>query len=247
MPAGGIRRVDDRDERRNEGNGRNERLIRRHNRSDESNEDMDARPTRPVNVGERYRSARLANNVNNTNGLFGGMSGYFTMFLTSSYACFSQMAALVFPDRLSWFFANRHPNDLSNAAQLSNIEINNAVIMQKQGIFSLPVSKQNQDAVEIPKAYICPIRLEIMLNPVLCTLDGQSYEALAIKDWLIINRTSPLTRDAMGRDQFVDDVLIPNRNLKEAIELFRNNNPQLFPEADLRPHCHGNVKVTNFI
>jgi hypothetical protein len=67
---------------------------------------------------------------------------------------------------------------------------------------------------EVPKHFICPITQEIMQDPVI-GLDGNSYERSAIEKWLAKETTSPLTREPMS------NILIPNRQLKEAIDSYK--------------------------
>jgi hypothetical protein len=43
-----------------------------------------------------------------------------------------------------------------------------------------------------PAAYLCPIRKELMADPV-CTADGHTFEREAIATWLATHSTSPLT------------------------------------------------------
>lgn len=67
---------------------------------------------------------------------------------------------------------------------------------------------------EVPQYFICPITQEIMQDPVI-GLDGNSYERSAIEEWLAKSPISPLTRQPMG------GTLIPNRQLKEAIDSYK--------------------------
>ncbi len=68
---------------------------------------------------------------------------------------------------------------------------------------------------------LCPITSELMTEPVVCSLDGFSYEKSAITEWLNPHRTSPMTRKAMLPEQKVTDVLIPNTNLRQLIEDYK--------------------------
>ena len=63
--------------------------------------------------------------------------------------------------------------------------------------------------MEIPNEFICPITLEIMSDPVICS-DGNSYERKAILQ--IRDSLSPLTREPIDKNN-----LIPNRALKNII------------------------------
>jgi len=70
--------------------------------------------------------------------------------------------------------------------------------------------------------YICPITQVIMERPVICKLDGHSYERDAIMQWLTEHRTSPINREEIAYGETVDSVLIENRNLKSLIDKFRD-------------------------
>ncbi len=63
-----------------------------------------------------------------------------------------------------------------------------------------------------PDAFICPITMKIMEDPVICP-EGQSFEREAIEIWLSKNETNPLTRTHLTRD-----MLIPNISLRNAIQ-----------------------------
>ena len=63
---------------------------------------------------------------------------------------------------------------------------------------------------EIPEEFICPITLDIFKDPVICK-DGYTYERNEIEKLKI----SPLTREPFNKSD-----LVPNRNLKNAIETF---------------------------
>lgn len=65
---------------------------------------------------------------------------------------------------------------------------------------------------EVPEEFLCPISLEIMLDPVIC-IDGHSYERSMIAN--LPTSISPITREPIDKTK-----LIPNRNLKVAIEKF---------------------------
>lgn len=69
---------------------------------------------------------------------------------------------------------------------------------------------------EVPKHFTCPISLIIMQDPVIGT-DGNSYERIEIEQWLEKHSTSPLTNEPMAK------MLIPNRQLKEAIASYNNS------------------------
>ena len=66
---------------------------------------------------------------------------------------------------------------------------------------------------EIPHEFICPITLDLLQDPVLCSKDGYTYERSEIEKQTI----SPMTRQPFNKSD-----LIPNRNLKDAIESFKS-------------------------
>jgi hypothetical protein len=68
----------------------------------------------------------------------------------------------------------------------------------------------------IPENFICPLSLQIMIEPVSSDL-FKSYEKAFILKWLLTNVTDPLTRNPINASMFV-----PNTSLKNAINEFRN-------------------------
>ena len=53
---------------------------------------------------------------------------------------------------------------------------------------------------EVPEDFKCPIKLEIMKEPVTAS-DGHSYEKQEIVNWLLKNDTSPLTGEKLQNKQ----------------------------------------------
>lgn len=64
----------------------------------------------------------------------------------------------------------------------------------------------------------CPITQEIMTEPMLCSVDGKTYDKKAIERWLRDNKTSPFTREPVSYDN-----LSKNRNIEILINLYQNN------------------------
>ena len=69
----------------------------------------------------------------------------------------------------------------------------------------------------VPHCFKCPLSLEVMDDPYI-DKDGMSYEFSAISRWVTENHTSPLTRAHMELTE-----LVPNRSLKEAIQLWKRS------------------------
>ena len=64
-------------------------------------------------------------------------------------------------------------------------------------------------------AFICPISLEIMEDPVICA-DGMTYERKEISNWLEHHNTSPKTNEPLS-----DLTLIPNNAIKSVIDNYQ--------------------------
>lgn len=95
--------------------------------------------------------------------------------------------------------------------------------------FSL-LAKPLLPTVKPLESLIDPISFEPLKNPVLCKLDGKTYEKEEIVPWLTKHRTSPYTRAQMAPGQTVDDVLICNLTVKEILDEVRTHHPQLLDE-----------------
>ena len=65
-----------------------------------------------------------------------------------------------------------------------------------------------------PHAFLCPITLEVMKEPVVCA-DGHTYEQEAIEEWLRHHDTSPVTNAVLPIKQ-----TFPNYSLRSAIRDF---------------------------
>ena len=65
-----------------------------------------------------------------------------------------------------------------------------------------------------PKEFICPIGLDVMIDPVVAA-DGHSYERQLITEWLSKHETSPLTNLKLA-----NTTLIPNITLKCTIQSY---------------------------
>jgi hypothetical protein len=91
--------------------------------------------------------------------------------------------------------------------------------------------KNNFEKVKlvVPDSFICPITFRIMEDPYVDQF-GVSYEKSAIYEWLDIKKISPIAQKC----RLTKNNLIPNRNLKTVIELFKKEHPE----------CCGEYKVT---
>jgi U-box domain len=65
-----------------------------------------------------------------------------------------------------------------------------------------------QDTVVTPTAFVCPLTLEVMRDPVVSRY-GQSYERSAILQWLAAgNTTCPMTRQPMRMSDLISNQLL---------------------------------------
>ena len=94
----------------------------------------------------------------------------------------------------------------------------------KTSLFAPVTKRKGVTKSAIPNGFICPISMEIMDDPVLLSLDEHSYERKNITSWLKSKGTSPMTRKKMLRTQNIEDVLVTNRALADAIKEFRETN-----------------------
>jgi|GEM_PF-2414720 len=75
----------------------------------------------------------------------------------------------------------------------------------------------------IPADYICPLTKKIMVDPVVLAGDGYTYERQAVVNRLKTQMNSPVTGESLSSAQ-----LIVNKNLKETIQRFFNQNYNFF-------------------
>lgn len=97
------------------------------------------------------------------------------------------------------------------------------------GMFASSISKATTlHQIAIPKGFLCPLSSKVMDEPVLCILDGNSYEKSEITNYLKVNKASPMTEAPMRVRQSINEVLFPNHALQTNIEAFKIEYPELF-------------------
>jgi hypothetical protein len=93
----------------------------------------------------------------------------------------------------------------------------NIMALSTQGVPTATVADGSE--VAIPSLFICPITLQVMVDP-LMTRSGLNFERAAIFSWLDQGSGScPLTRNPLTASD-----LISNRRLKTRIRIWRANN-----------------------
>jgi hypothetical protein len=79
----------------------------------------------------------------------------------------------------------------------------------------------------IPGHFICPISFEVFTDPVLCSVDGQTYERSAIEDWIKIKKLSPFTKQPIQLNN-----LTPNRILLDIVNEWKTKSSCLSDKID---------------
>ena len=87
-----------------------------------------------------------------------------------------------------------------------------------------------------PNAYLCPIGLEIMKDPVVC-MDGHSYERVHIERWLDTSCKSPMTGQTLEGIR-----VISNHSLRNAIEEWKGNRAKKIWREILKNNRKNNKK-----
>jgi serine/threonine protein kinase/ubiquitin len=80
------------------------------------------------------------------------------------------------------------------------------------------VIRRESDYRSIPQQFVCPLTLEVMDDPVISPASGESFERAAIEAALRVKAEDP-----MARAPFRTTDLIPNRALKDTIQLWLND------------------------
>ncbi len=112
-------------------------------------------------------------------------------------------------DKIEQFKSNQHKNDQPGVKEESP---------------KSEIQPEQEENKPIPDELICPITIEIMIDPVLCLSSGKAYERSAITKWIETNPTCPLTRRPLTQKD-----IIPNDDLKRQIAEFLKENPQHKP------------------
>ncbi|WP_298627811.1 U-box domain-containing protein [uncultured Legionella sp.] len=118
-----------------------------------------------------------------------------------------------------------YQNLINSSFVKSAVELSQSQLLNMNGLFHSQVVEAPAPAapvvVEIPNQYLCPISMELMTDPVISE-DGYTYERNAITQALKARPVSPITQAPVN-----PDLLIPNRALKELIEQFIKDHPEI--------------------
>jgi hypothetical protein len=78
----------------------------------------------------------------------------------------------------------------------------------------------------VPDSFRCPITQDVMVDPVIVTETGHTYERSAIEEWLRTHNTDPTTNVQLRSNN-----LIPNHSLRSSIQEFSANNGAGLPPS----------------
>ncbi len=118
-------------------------------------------------------------------------------------------------------------NSIQNDKQQDELNSNNNNLVTSQLERQLEeVTRFNEElkitlrerGAKVPAAFLCPISLDIMNDPVVAS-DGFMYERDQIEKWLKNNNRSPMTGDQLSSKQ-----LTPSHTLKSMIREFIDTN-----------------------
>ncbi|GLC46283.1 hypothetical protein PLESTM_001853700 [Pleodorina starrii] len=88
----------------------------------------------------------------------------------------------------------------------------------------------------LPPMYLCPITQDVMVEPVVAA-DGYTYERLAISEWMLRARTSPMTNLPLEHTNLVD-----NRTLRSAIAEWQQQQQQQQQQQRQQAQVMGQVQ-----
>lgn len=78
------------------------------------------------------------------------------------------------------------------------------------------------DSDEIPTELLCPISLNLMEDPVYCSLDNRIYDRQNITKWLSEHKTSPFNRQQLPIGRDATFVLTPHFDVAEKIAKYKS-------------------------
>jgi len=87
--------------------------------------------------------------------------------------------------------------------------------------------KNFDDFEDLEDFFLCPITHEKIINPVICTLegDGHTYEKSALEKWLIEHRTSPMSRAPVPNNVDINNFISPNRQYQGLLDAMASRHP----------------------
>ncbi len=87
------------------------------------------------------------------------------------------------------------------------IRLPNQYASAHRKLLNLTIKLQHANAQLERFEEVCPITQETISNPLVCLIDGQTYESTSIMTWVLKNGTSPLSRESVS----VADLVPPSK------------------------------------
>ncbi|MBA2656543.1 MAG: U-box domain-containing protein [Tatlockia sp.] len=106
---------------------------------------------------------------------------------------------------------NTHEKDATDASIIQNFALKDAIEYFKE-----PPNNDLDSSDEPPDAFLDPITMEILVEPVINVKSGKTYEKATIHSWLEAHDTDPMTTVKTK----IDD-LVPNIALKQALDDYK--------------------------
>ena len=85
---------------------------------------------------------------------------------------------------------------------------------------SMEGKQGGDDGDDVPDQFLDPISYELMVDPVLCSKSGHTYDRKTIEDCIEQNGVDPITQQKIKKKH-----LVPNRTLKELIDEWKKAHP----------------------
>lgn len=70
--------------------------------------------------------------------------------------------------------------------------------------FTMPccASDNNEDFLDVPEVFCCPITMELFNDPVILLENGHTYERSAIREWFTTHNTNPITNKTINNKAY---------------------------------------------
>jgi hypothetical protein len=119
----------------------------------------------------------------------------------------------------------------------SQQEIENNLVPNRRLEELIQLCEQDEVAIEDVMQIFNDIYIsfEPIKNPVVCSVDGQTYEIKEITEWMAEHRTAPSSGVNIGEGQAINNVLKPNVALQNAMDYYSAQVKKLEDEVKLEP------------
>ncbi len=105
-----------------------------------------------------------------------------------------------------------------NTRSRSLVWLQNCKVLASKFVYRLTAAAVSMPG-PVQDSFRCPITQDVMVDPVIVTETGHTYERSAIEQWLRTHNTDPKTNVRL-----MSKKLIPNHSLRASIQEFAANN-----------------------